>query len=189
MHIDDPDVDFDELEDEDWKGRYLGDEYADFCAHLKKQGFTYLNEGSFRRVYERRNIVVKVPMFEDGIIDNMVEHRAYHTYFNGPTRRGIYLAPCRLLPNKCLMMRKVYWNVRESHNPKWKSEIDRGQVGFYNGRMVAYDFAIDLTERFKWEKEWDMFSLYFNSNYHRNQNHYINKYLTQKERRARLAAR
>lgn len=186
---------YDEDDDPEWNGESVSDQYVDFVNKIQKAGFSYLNEGSFRAVYGRKNVVIKVPMVSDGIIDNMVEHRAYHTYWNGPTRRGILIAPCRLLPNKCLMMRKMQWaddpdgvGVVDYDLPKWSKTIDGCQVGPYNGRVVAYDFAINLTERFKWEEEWGMFSKYFHSRENIRQNAVIRRYLNQRERRARLAA-
>lgn len=184
----DDDLDLDnELQDESWKGPSLEDEYAPFIEYLKANGFTYLNQGSFRQVWERGNIVIKVPTFADGLIDNRVEHQAYHTYWNGPTRKGFYLAPCRLLPNGCLMMKKLTWDWSFSR-PAWASLIDGKQVGPYKGRVVAYDFALDLTERFKWEREWKCQSLFFNSQEWRNQRPHIDSYLSQKERRAKRKA-
>ena len=170
--------------DESWKGKNLSDMYEVFENHLKEKGFKYLSEGSFRRVYERKNIVIKIPTFSDGLLDNRVEHAAYHKYWNGPTRRGIYLAPCRLLANGCLMMKKLTWNSYFSR-PAWSKLIDGGQVGPYKERVVAYDFALDLTERFKWEREWKCESKFFNSQEWRNQRPHIDSYLAQKERRQR----
>lgn len=179
---------YDEEDDPEWNGEYVGDQYDSFIDKIEKAGFTYRNEGSFRKVFERRGVVIKVPMVSDGIIDNMVEHRAYHTYWNGPTRRGILIAPCRLLPNKCLMMRKMQWVDGAVYDyPAWRKTIDGSQVGPYNGRIVAYDYAINLTERFKWEEEWGVRSKYFHSRENRRQNAVIRNYLNQRERRMRLA--
>jgi len=174
----------DEVEDDSWKGDDLDGKFESFEEHLRSKGFTYLSEGSFRRVYERKGIVIKVPTCTDGLLDNRVEHTAYHKYWNGPTRRGVYLAPCRLLANGCLMMKKLTWEIGLDR-PKWAALIDGRQVGPYKGRMVAYDYALDMTERFKWEREWKCESKFFNSLEWRNQRPHIDTYLSQKERRLR----
>jgi len=175
-----------ELEDESWKGRKISGDFEVFEEYLRSKGFIYLSEGSFRRVYERKGIVIKVPTFEDGLLDNRVEHTAYHMYWNGPTRRGVYLAPCRLLMNGCLMMKKLTWDTVITR-PKWVELIDGQQVGIYKERIVAYDYALDMTERFNWEREWKCESKFFNSLEWRDQRPHINSYLSQKERRQRKA--
>lgn len=126
--------------------------YASFVERLEKAGFEHAGYGSFRQTFIRGNVVVKVPRNPDGIIDNMMEAKAWRKYRNKPTDQGIYLAPCRLLPNGALMMVAIE-HLAYDDKPHWSSHIDCNQVGKYKDRFVAYDFALDLTERHKWEKE------------------------------------
>ncbi len=171
-------------------GEYVLPNYQSFIDKMTAAGFEELDCGSFRLTFERKGVVIKVPMYSDGIIDNMVEHTAYHTYFNRPLSNGMLLAPCRLLPNGCLMMRKIDWDNYEgdSTDPHWGRLVDGGQYGPYKGRMVAYDYALDLTERFEWEKKWKRTSHFFNSKNWRRRRPHIDAYLNQKEteRKARL---
>jgi hypothetical protein len=139
--------------------------YRDFINRLEEKGFEYLSHGSFRRVWERGNIVVKVPDNHDGLIDNRVEAHAWRIYRNRPSKMGIVVAPCRLLPNGCLMMVKVEDGFGSVPVPDWSDMIDHDQVGVYKGRAVAYDAALDLHERLEWEKEWGVESIFFHSEY------------------------
>lgn len=148
--------------DSTWKGKRVRESYMEFIQSIKDSGFSYLNSGSFRDVFQREDKVIKVPIYSDGLIDNMVEARAYKKYRNGPTSEGFMLAPCRLLPNGCLMMVFVkWWGMVE--RPKWADSIDGAQVGIYLNRYVAYDYALDIPERYEWEMEWNKRSCFFNS--------------------------
>lgn len=175
----------DEEEDDlQWCGGPVDGRFDKFIADLQNAGFQYLGTGSFRTVYARGNVVIKIPIVNDGFIDNLIEHTAYHHYFSRPTRQRIRLAPCRLLRNGCLMMRKVVWEEHHYHNtrmPKWVDLIDGSQVGPYKGKIVAYDYALDLIERFKWEKELGIKSKWFHSSEWRHRNAHINSYLTNLE--------
>lgn len=150
-----------------WRGERIGYKFADFEKHLISKGYIFRQAGSFRRTFvkdtpcKKGKCVIKVPYFSDGIIDNMVEAKAYKTYFNNPTSDGIHLAPCRLLPNGCLMMVEV--DLYVNHFPEWSTLIDSDQVGTYKERIVAYDYALDIPERVQWEKDWDLQSEFFNS--------------------------
>ncbi len=148
--------------DPNWKGEQLKDHYSEFVEWLKGQGFSYVSQGSFRQVFQREDKVIKVPLYSDGLVDNMVEARAYKKYHNGPTSEGLYLAPCRLLRNGCLMMVYVK-RFGIFSRPEWADRIDGSQVGTYLGRVVAYDYALELPERFEWEREWNKRSRFFNS--------------------------
>jgi hypothetical protein len=144
--------------------------YRPFLAYLARHKFHYLSQGDFRIVYERIDeqdcgVVVKVPTNRNGIIDNIVEFKAWKKYGHGPTDLGIYLAPCRLLPNNALMMPFVdAWNYgADRFPPKWAEQLDNYQCGLYRGRVngirdpkgrvVAYDYALNVTERYQWERE------------------------------------
>lgn len=158
-----------------WNGYDLSKQYDEFTNHLKDKGFELIGEGSFRRVYARGKVVVKVPYNTDGLNDNRIEHKAFHTLFSKPSRDGIQCAPCRLLPNGCLMM--VRMENRYVDYPKWASRVDGKQVGIYKGRVVAYDYALDLTERFEWESQFKLQSEFFNSESWYEQRPHIVKYL------------
>ncbi len=126
--------------------------FDSFVQHLINAGFKPAGWGSFRRTYIRGNVVIKVPRNPDGVIDNLMEAKAWRKYRSEPTDQGIYLAPCRLLPNGALMMVAIE-HLAYDDKPHWSSTIDCNQVGRYKDRVVAYDFALDLSERHKWEKE------------------------------------
>ncbi len=142
---------------------YDDDDFVEFINHLTACGFVEIDSGCFRVAFMRGKVVVKVPLSEDGLIDNMVEARGWRTYKSKRTRNHLHLAPCRLLPNGCLMMVKVDADVDFDRLPAWADRVDGQQVGYYKGRLVAFDYALDLTERFKWEKEWETKSDLFHS--------------------------
>lgn len=156
-------------------GGTVGDRFDSFIEHLLAKGFRYLSQGGFRRTYIRDSIVIKVPHVNDGLVDNRVEAAAWRKYKSQPTDLGIHLAPCRLLPNGCLMMVTVEsWNwVVEK--PAWASKIDSGQVGHYKDRTVAFDFALDVTERYQWEKDWNDFSVFFQEDWVINRKPHLKK--------------
>lgn len=130
--------------------------------HLKLAGFRYLDSGSFRRVYSRGNIVIKLPHCIDGYIDNVMEARGWRKYKNKPTEWGARFAPCRLLPDGLLMMVKVdYSNITYSSLPNWAKQMDGAQIGTWKGKLVSYDFALNMTERLKWEKEFGWKKTFF----------------------------
>lgn len=144
--------------DEDYRVTSM---YAPFEAHLDKLGFEYLSFGSFRSTYIRNRVVIKVPRNQDGIVDNIMEALAWKKYKSKPTDLGIHLAPCRLLPNNCLMMAAVDTEMDYDDKPAWAQLIDCKQVGRYRDKVVAFDFALDITERFVWEKEQKLRSRFF----------------------------
>lgn len=146
--------------------------YYHFLKHLVRHKFHYLGEGCFRAAYERGNdiqtelpgcvarydqgvksrVVIKVPLNRDGIIDNIMEFKAWKKYGHGPTDLGIYLAPCRLLNNNALMM--VWVDTKdEIQPPEWAMQLDNYQCGLYKGRVVAFDYALNISERYRWEQE------------------------------------
>jgi len=117
--------------------------YNRYGETLISKGFIRLDCGAYRMVYQRKGIVIKVPINEDGIFDNMIEDAAWHIHKSKPTRDGYYLAPCRILRNKCLMMVTV--DVESNGElPDWASDIDGCQVGIYKNEFVAYDYAINV---------------------------------------------
>jgi hypothetical protein len=163
------DDDFDEEEeeieeDEDMDGNVGGNVehlFQQFTAYLESLGFEYLNQGGFRKVYQRKGVVIKVPHVGDGIMDNRVEAAVWRKYKNAPTDLGVFLCPCRLLPNGCLMMRSIdFWDFKDN-KPDWARQVDSQQVGLYRGKAVAYDYALDNTERAYLEEQWGQESVFF----------------------------
>lgn len=138
--------------------------YDSFKTHLHMTGWMHVGGGSFRTVYGRGKWVIKIPYCTDGALDNLMEAKAWRKYKGKPTSLGLLLAPCRLLPNGCLLMASV-----ETHRgiPSWKKDIegiqvlDKCQAGLYKGRVVAYDFGLDLTERLGWEYELGLSQTFF----------------------------
>lgn len=138
----------------------------DVVDKLQAAGFEFVGEGMFRAVYMRKGIVVKVPHNKDGYIDNRTEAHAWRIYRDKATSLGIFLAPCRLLSNGCLMMVTVDTGDKRAYEdlPDWALKVDCSQVGIYKERLVAYDYALELVERAEWEKEWGTTSRFFHCN-------------------------
>lgn len=149
--------------------------YTKFTRELLWKGFLYSGSGSFRRGYERKNLIVKVPITRDGILDNYMEAKAWRKYKNNPTSLGILLAPCRLLSNYCLIMPRLERTYDTGNLPSWVDSVDREQVGFRNGRVMAFDYAIDLQERLKWEMDLKIKNTFFQRTYiNRKYNDHLN---------------
>ena len=138
-------------------------DYSEFIDHLLDLGFSRIGEGSFRSCYLRSKVVIKVPINGDGIMDNRTEAAAWHKYKSRPTPKGYMLAPCRMLPNGCLMMVTVdrYAGYEVLHQEEWSRKIEGGQVGLYRGRVLAFDFALNIPERAEWEDKWGIKSEWF----------------------------
>lgn len=125
---------------------YDYDTLRTFEECMEANGFHYLNSGSFRDAYARKGVVVKVPSNTEGLRHNIFEAYIYRKFRKTPTSKGALFAPCRLLGNGCLMMVTVEFYPEGKPKPEWSDWIDHEQVGFYNGRWVAYDFGIDIGE-------------------------------------------
>jgi hypothetical protein len=166
-HCDDDDGG-DEYGDSNGNGYYggnVGDKYLSFRDYLDKCGFSRVGSGSFRATYIRGNVVVKVPRNVDGEIDNRTEARAWKKYRDQASPEGIYMAPCRLMVNGCLMMRTVDTTAADDDDvPTWGDMVDGYQIGRYKGGFVAYDFAVEIEERSAWEEEWGVKSEWFHQN-------------------------
>jgi hypothetical protein len=107
---------------------------------LCKQNWIFLGSGCSRRVWQRKNVVIKIPYNEKGVIDNKKEYSIYKT-----THDKKY-APCRLTINNCLIMRKLFLNIEcldENNLPKWIFDLkDDLQIGIDNkGNILIYDYA------------------------------------------------
>lgn len=126
------------------KNDFASEGYYDFAQQLLTRGFEYLDSGAFRHTFMRGGVVIKVPRNDHGITDNQVEADAYRKWKHSPTDRGIYLAPCRLMPNGCLMMVTVDLDYKWKDAPEWIHYIEGGQAGRYKGGYVAYDYAYDV---------------------------------------------
>ncbi len=160
--------------DDSYCGESVKHLYERFVFDIESKGFKYVACGSFRSAYIRNNLVIKVPNNEDGIIDNKIEARAWRKYKNKPANKGIMLAPCRLLPNGCLIMKKVntkipslvYNEMARLDSPiRWAYDIDGNQVGMYRDKLVAYDYAMDISEREEWEDEMGLYSHCYRGNW------------------------
>ena len=138
------------------------DLYRPFSKEIENMGYEYRSNGCFRNVYHRKGYVIKIPKSTDGVVDNIMEARAYSLYKNAPTSRGIYLAPCKLLPNLSLLMVFVR-AIRDCEYPSWAEEVEGEQIGFYKNRPVAFDYALDLAERYAWEQESVLKSIYYDN--------------------------
>lgn len=178
----DEDMDDDEYDLDGYNaqsGGSVGNKYMPFRIHIADKGFTYVECGSFRATYIRKGAVIKVPRNADGEVDNRVEAAAWHKYKNKPTSEGLYLAPCRLLSNGCLLMMTVDLSQDyeqdvggEIDTPNWVYEVEGYQVGMYHGKLVAYDYALDMPERIKWEEEWGVESETYTLVYRQNHESY-----------------
>ncbi len=122
----------------------LSAEMAAFALYIEKRGFKYIDSGASRHTYLRKKVVIKIPISDFGIYDNEAEAKAWNDYRNQPTSNGFRLAPCRLLPNGCLMMVTVDLDFDWRLRPAWSRLIDGAQVGLYRGEFVAYDYASDV---------------------------------------------
>jgi len=171
-HSSDTESPFEDWEPEDsgdssYPGGFVEDQFLAFEQHLLTRGFREIGYGSFRRTFKRGKVVIKVPRCNDGANDNRVEAAAYRKYKNGPTSQGIFMAPCRILSNYCLMMVHVegaYLYADEDDGkkvPHWAKLVEGRQCGYYHGRLVAYDFALDISEREEWEKSWGVRSEFY----------------------------
>lgn len=123
---------------------------------LEAIGFEWVGGGDFRSVYGRRGVVVKIPSDTLGLRHNIIEAYAYHKFRRSATPCGVVFAPCKLLPNGCLMMVLVRWpDYGHQKMPTWANYIDHDQVSMYNGRWVAYDASVDVGHDFEIEaSEW-----------------------------------
>lgn len=136
--------------------------FKTFIRKIESAGFEIIGNGGFRDTYQRKGVVIKIPRNRDGEIDNIVESTAWHKYKSSVTSLGIYLAPCRILHNGCLMMATVKLLPNFESCPKWvKGMHDGWQVGTYKDRIVAYDYALEIAERTEWEDEWGFHSDFF----------------------------
>ena len=161
----DEDEDEDEDENETYCGEDVREKYASFVDHLRSVGFKDIDSGCFRTVMGRKHIVIKIPHNTDGIVDNRVEATAWRKYKNRKTDNGYFLAPCRLLANGCLLMMMVDTEWEPTKEDNWIYSIDGAQAGRYHGRTVAYDYALNVSERVVWEEEWELYGNCFRNNW------------------------
>jgi len=104
----------------------------------------YVGTGYSRKVYRRNNIVIKLPLTQKGIEDNLRER---HLFINN---RNIPYAPCRLINNYLLIMKAVEpLDQMADDNPKkhlisnWDQILwDGPQVGIDQfDRVYIYDYG------------------------------------------------
>lgn len=158
--------------------RYDESRMDDFQFKIELAGFENVGAGSFRRVFKRGKVVIKVPKNHNGVIDNLFEAHAWKTLRNKPSEIGVVCAPCRILPNGCLMMVVVEaYDLYDQDGkykiprPEWVGNIDSAQAGFYKGQWVAYDYALDLVERHDWEDALEAHDSFFKEEWAPNRKH------------------
>jgi len=126
--------------------------YDEYRFELSKNGFEKIGQGASRFGYKRGKTVIKVPYNSGGYSDCIMEAYVYRR-FRRADYCGMYFAPCRLLPNACLMMpylERMNWD----DVPMWAKRMDGGQCGRYKDRIVAYDSAYDITSFKTQALEW-----------------------------------
>lgn len=118
---------------------------------LISKGWKYIGAGRHRRVIGKGNVVIKIPFQPGGKDANQDEYTLYSKNGNNPDpKTGVRYAPCRLLDNGCLMMRRIE-HISYKECPLWaKDMLDGAQVGIdKNGTIMAYDYSCELRERFE----------------------------------------
>lgn len=110
--------------------------------NISIKGWTYIGSGKNRRVWRRKNVVIKIAYNESGVMANKTENDIYHCYPNS------YYAPCRVVKDNILMMRYVQviddLDFCQHHLiPNWALNLNDGpQVGMdLSGNILAYDYA------------------------------------------------
>ena len=127
--------------------RHYFPELLEWEILLFNSGWKYVGSGRNRRVIRRGNVVIKLPYQPDGMKANADEAKLYRQFKSKPSNKnGAYYAPCRLLPNGCLMMRALKTKLTHKtirNLPLWIwSLVDGTQVGLTKtGKVLAYDYA------------------------------------------------
>ena len=120
---------------------------------LLNRKFNKIGCGASRYGFQRGNVVIKVPYNAGGYTDNIMEAYMYNQWRKEPDMKGRFYAPCRLLPDACLMMmfikRGAYHEL-----PDWLVSMDGGQGGKYHDRIVAYDSAYNITDMKPYAMRW-----------------------------------
>lgn len=108
--------------------------------------FQYLGSGRSRAVWRHGNYVVKIPLNEAGIHDNIYERSVFQRR-RQPRYDWGHWARCRLLGD-ILIMQYVdtdsfhYADMTSSPAYDWTYAIDGLQVGYNRfGQLVAYDYG------------------------------------------------
>jgi hypothetical protein len=118
---------------------------------LRAKGWIYIGSGKDRRVWKKRNVVLKIAYTESGVLANKQEDYVFHNFKNDEIR----YAPCRLVSDNILMMTAVspldeddLDPVQLSRMPKWAFDLmDGPQVGISkDGRILAYDYGEEKLE-------------------------------------------
>jgi hypothetical protein len=111
---------------------------------LLKNGWVFVGSGKDRRVVCKNNVVIKLPVNNRGLLANKKEANLYKQ------TKSKRLAPCRLLKNGLLMMRKVsilndMYPEDNEQIPMWAYKMNDGaQVGIdSSGNVLAFDYAED----------------------------------------------
>jgi hypothetical protein len=111
---------------------------------------TLIGEGRNRQVYRRGNYVIKVPLNEEGMMDNYHEYSCQNRRGTNPD--GIRYAMCRLVKDSSILVMQYAQfpgplsepsgYISHEKGPHWMDYIDCGQVGYNRfGQIVAYDYG------------------------------------------------
>lgn len=93
--------------------------------------------GRTRTVYLDADWVYKVPRNSEGYLANYLEARHYAKQ---TTATYIPIAECYLIENDVLKMRRAQACFDDYDSlPDWVGAVDCAQVGYVDGRLVAYD--------------------------------------------------
>ena len=113
-----------------------------FEEKIKSKGWIFVDHGKDRRVWKKKNVVLKIAYTESGVAANLQEDLIYHNHKND------HYAPCRLIQDNVLMMVAVLPlddldPVQGSRIPDWAYELNDGpQVGMTkSGKVLAYDYG------------------------------------------------
>lgn len=126
---------------------------------MLKTNFKYIGEGRHRSVYRHGNYVVKIPLCDEGIHDNLWEAQKFrkekeYAAIHDTIKIEIQYARCRLIPKSCILVMQFACEVVNGltdengwvyppFRPDWTGYIDCHQVGFNRfGQLVAYDYGI-----------------------------------------------
>ena len=107
-----------------------------------KAKYEVIGEGHNRIVFLKDDdTVIKCPLNEDGLNDNISESRRYRQFGDADV---VKYAQCKMFflnDINCLEMERVY-PITNEETPEWADFVDCGQIGKNkDGKILAYDYA------------------------------------------------